>query len=244
MSTTGYDPELSFLAELERRVHDYAAQAERSLPARPRAVAVERRARPFAPVLARMTRRTAILAGLLCLLAATAFGARAVLFAPAPNPLTAGRGTFVPIIKGTSGTDEWSLRLYTSAGQLCRVLTVLPQEVASNCAPAPASGALGVSEVTSILHRFVFGISGGQVRAVDVNAGATQLTRPTRPLDGSQARALGVPRATRYFVAVLSRPLGEHDPPAFVSGLDAAGRRVGSVHVECVEEIDPPPCGP
>lgn len=250
MSTTHYDPDLPFLAELEQRVRAAAEESERAHRASRRAASAaasasaKPRMRPMGRTAARITRRTAILVALLCLVGATAFGARSVLFSSAPSPLTAGTGSFVSVASGRYGSDVWSMRLYTHAGELCRVLTVLPQEEASGCAPAPSSGVLNVSDVTSILRRYVFGVAGASVRSVSVHAGENVLMLPTHALDAGQARTLGVPPSTRYFMGVLRRPLDEPDPPAFVTGLSAARRRLGAVHVECIQEVDPPPCGP
>jgi hypothetical protein len=232
-----YDPELPFLADLEEQVRAHAE----------RAIRPPRRSRRPHPVALRMTRRTAVLVGLLCLLAATAFGARAVFSGGSPSPAAVHQGAFVLVEDGQTGEDRWTLRLYTRGGELCRALVVLDQTASSRCAPAPAPETVGVMSAASARRRYVFGVAGARVDAIRVRAGASQLTVATHALSERQARAAGASSATRYFLAILTRPLGRPDPPAIVTGLDAAHRRLGGAHVDCLEDSSPPsppPCGP
>jgi hypothetical protein len=250
MNASGYDPELPFLAELEHRVRAYAEYLDRPMPSLDRQMPLARpaplrqpRSRATRAVAARVSRRVAVLATLVCLLGASAFGARAVFFQSSPNLLAVHQSAFVAVAHGRDGDDQWTMRLYTRDGELCRELTVLPQEASSGCAPAPAPYAMASGGAISILHRFLFGVTGTDVRTVLVSVGDSHLALQTHPLDRAQARTLGVADSTRFFVGALGRPLGYPDPPAFLSGLDADGRRVGDVHMQCAQEAAPSECG-
>jgi hypothetical protein len=101
---------------------------------------------------------------------------------------------------------------------------------------------LGATSATSILRRYLFGVAGAHVAAVYVHVGGSSLVLATHTLSGAQAKTAGVSRTLRYFVGMLQRPLGRPDPPAFITGLDRAGRRIGTPHVNCVGEAAPPAC--
>jgi hypothetical protein len=231
-----YDPELPFLAELESRVTARAqrAEAERSRAAIHRAGPA--RPRPVAPLLARMTRRTAILAVLLCVAGATAFGAGSGLFSSAPRQAQP-RSTPVLNAHGAQDGEAWTLSLYAREGRLCRALVVLAQEAASRCEPAPKSAGLDATSLASARRRYVFGVTGTQVRAVDVRLGAERRIVPTLGV-----RSHGHSAATRYFIVIFGRPLGRPDPPALVTAVDAARDPVGSTRAICAGDSGSPPC--
>jgi hypothetical protein len=192
-----------------------------------------------------MTRRTAILVGLLCLLGASAFGARAVFSGGSPSPTTVRQGAFVRVAGGQAGEDRWTLRLYTRDGQLCRALVVLDQAESSRCAPVPGANTLGVTSLTSARRRYVFGVVGGRIAAVRVRAGAAALTVPTHALGDpgfGPTRPPGLAPATRYFIAILPRASGRHESPALATGLDGANGQVGRSRILCAEEPGEEPC--
>lgn len=235
MSEHYYDPELPFLVELEGRVRALAegastAKVERTpSPGRPRL-------RSLRPRAVRMTRRTAILAFLLCLAGATAFGARVVLFSP-----SAERGSsMAPLLlaRGRQADEAWTLRLYARDGVLCRALIVIAQEAASRCQPAPAPHGIEVTNLVSAHRRYLFGVAGRNVRSVAVRVGPISRVAPTFALPRSKsASAQRVAGSTRYYLLVLARPLGAPDPAAVVTGLDGARARVGDPHLGCAGEL-------
>jgi hypothetical protein len=246
MNAAHYDPELPFLEELERQVRDRAEHEARARPANPRAARMSARG-PSAPGTraARMTRRTAILVALLCLIAATALGTRAAFFnAHLQSPVVNHQGAFVAVASGRDGGDRWTLRLYIRNGQLCRALVISAQAEASGCAPTPAGGTIDVTSLQSAQHSYLFGVDGSRVRAIRVHAGSSTLTVESRPVAGERAHAAGLPSSARYFLAVLERPRGGKDGPAVLTALDAARRRIGGPRLICLAEAGPPPCGP
>lgn len=265
MSAAPYDPELPFLAELERHVRQRAEESARSAqavagrsrqsrlagrldtpPARHApapAWSVRRQAARSGTTLARrMIRRTAILAGLLCLLAASALGAHAVFFARPESPAAVHAGARVTVAGAHAGEERWTLSVYTRAGELCSALIVLSQQAASRCGPAPGARGFGVTSLASPARRYLFGVAGGDVRGVLVRAGAARLKLHTYPLEGGGVRTAGIPGGARYFVGSLARPAAGEDPPALVVGLDASGRRTGEAHVSCVESAAAAAC--
>ncbi|HXB65688.1 MAG TPA: hypothetical protein VNV42_12535 [Solirubrobacteraceae bacterium] len=266
-----YDPELPFLAALEREVERSAERTargalERQAPGRaqPRSHASRREpshARvhpqrhpqpPAAPrrgarlggrqrAGTRIARRSLTLVALLCLLGASAFGARQALSGGSPSsPLVTRRGALVPVARGGGGTERWTLDAYRLGGALCRVLVVAGSE-GSRCAPAPAPAALTVTDLLGPQRRYVFGIVGTQVASVAVQTGGESLRVPTAALTPTLARAGRLPLHTRYFVAVLPRETGP-DPPARVRGLDVRRRPVGAPLTVCVENAEPSQC--
>jgi hypothetical protein len=237
-----YDPELPFLHELERDLRRSAERAmrvhghrptERSA-ARPRTVIATSGATRRRGSLPRVARRSLTLVALLCLIGASAYGASQALSGSAPNPTVVRQGAFVSVTAGHAGSDRWSLRLYSRGAGLCRVLVVAETE-SSRCAPPPGSNGLGVTSVVSPLRRYLFGVTGSAVARVSVRAGDTSQIVTTHPLDSTRARAAGLPVTTRWFVAIVRRPVGGPEPAALVSGLDSAGKRMGLPRVDCAE---------
>lgn len=193
---------------------------------------------------ARVARRSLTLVALLCLIAATAYGADRVFStgpSSSPNPTYIPQGAFVLAAQGGTGGERWSLRLYRRGEELCRVL-VVGQSEGSRCTPAPGPRALSVTSVVSPRRRYLFGVAGSDVTHVRVRAGAQAQTVPARVADPAGARAGGLPQDARSFVAVITRPVGRGDPPARMLGLDAAGRPVGRALIDCVQTPDPRRC--
>jgi hypothetical protein len=255
MSVAGYDPELPFLIELERQLRARAEQAERSRAERSRAersrshthrarAPQTARVRALTPLATRLTRRTAILAGLIFLIAATAFGARSLFSGAGPSPLANRQGAFVLLARGSAGSEDWALRLYARDGQLCRALVVGGQAASSRCAGAPGAGQIGVSSLQGAARAYVFGLAGAGVSAVRVRAGRVERTVATHPLAPRQARIADVSRPVGYFILAFARPPGSEDPPAIVTALEIHTHRVGATQLVCLQEAGPPPCGP
>ena len=234
-----YDQGLGFLATLEREVGRQARDAARDHARLSRTWrGPGRRSAPM-----RVARRSLTLVALLCLIGATAYGAHRVFSSGSggsSSPELNGHGAFVLAAQGDSG-ERWMLRLYRRGPDLCRVLVVTESE-SSRCAPAPAPRTLGVTDAVGPLRRYVFGVTGSAVAKVAVHAEGETQTVATRAPDPLSARAAGLPPGARWFVAILTRPIGRPDPPTFVHGLDAAGHPVGPVRVDCVQTPDPVPC--
>ena len=157
MSATDYDPELPFLSEFEARVRAHAEQTGyrvvETRVADSRAARTSQRSRPAwspiggrralgGPLAWRMGRRIAILVGLLCLLGATALGARAVFFTHSESPTVVHQGAFVTVAHGHDEGNPWSLHIYTREGDICRALVIVTQGATSRCMPAPGADTL------------------------------------------------------------------------------------------------------
>jgi hypothetical protein len=194
----------------------------------------------------RVARRTLVLVALLCLVGASAFGAGHIL-SGAPNPTIVHRSAFVPVAKGregaseTRGGDSWSLKLYMRGGELCRVLVVGEAE-SSRCSAPPGAHTLGVTSVISPTRRYFYGVVGPAVARVEVHAGELASSVSTHSSPPALARAAGLPRGARWFVAIVGRPVGEPDPPAHVRGVGFKGRPVTGALIDCAETTEPQPC--
>jgi hypothetical protein len=231
-----YDPELPFLADLEKRVRAYAERAETLTTPSGDAVAPKQRRRTPRRLPLRAARRTAVLVTLLCLLAATAFGTRAAFFTSAQSPIQPHQSRFVALAHGRAGADRWTLRLYARGGQVCSELNVVAQQASSRCVPPPGKTALAASGLTSVARAYVFGTTGARVDTVTVRAGGAPLDIATHPL-GKSARALGVPASTRYFVAVLQPRSGRSARRATLTGRDRVHAPLGRPSVVCLGEL-------
>jgi hypothetical protein len=231
-----YDPELPFLAVLERDVRRSALRAARHH---------ERCKRPHAGAPARgasrIARRSLTLVALLCLIGASAYGAREALSGGTPNLAVTRQGPFVLLSSGHIGADHWSLRLYRREGELCRELVVSDNE-SSRCAAATGDQAVTATSVVSPLRRYVFGVAGSEVAQVSVHAGATVRVVSTHELDAAHARAAGLPVRVRWFLAILARPTDNSDPPALVQGLGNRGHALGPALLSCVETNEQQQC--
>lgn len=241
MSSTPYDPELPFLVELEEAVRAFAGRAEAPVaPPTQRPIPARRRRIASTPS-ARAVRRTAILVALLCLLGATAFGARAVFFTSAPSPVQPHQSRLVDLARGSAGADRWTLRLYTRGAQVCSELIVLGQQESSRCAPPPRGNAFTTTGLTSATYGYVFGITGPDVRAVDVRSGDVHSVVTTHSL-GRGARLVGAPASTRYLIVILPRTIGRLRPQMALTPLDRDHRPTGRARTACFGEIGPLPC--
>jgi hypothetical protein len=246
-----YDAELPFLQALEREVargaqragqapREQRAQRPRRPPARIQRSSHTRRG-SHARTTTRMARRALTLVALLCLLGASAFGAREALSGAGSNPSVVSRGAFVLVAHGVAGAESWSLQAYRLGPDLCRVL-LAPGSEGSSCSPAPALGAVEVTSSIGALQRYVFGVTGPRIAWVAVRASGTVRRVRTRALSPARARRAGLPPNARYFVAAFTRPYGAPDPPVLVSGLDSARRRVGALLASCIEGEDSRQC--
>ncbi|HXC45179.1 MAG TPA: hypothetical protein VNU24_01130 [Solirubrobacteraceae bacterium] len=177
---------------------------------------------------------------LLCLIAASAYGASKVFSDKPSNLLMPNRGPLVPVAQGASDHDAWSLRLYARGGELCRVLSVAEGEV-SQCAGAPASDGVEATSELSPWNRYLFGIAGAGVRDVRVRLGARSRTVPTRSLSSAQVRTGGLPAHVRFWVEVLPRTGGE-EPTAQVQATGLAGKALGAPVPSCSETGVPGRC--
>jgi hypothetical protein len=240
-----YDAELPFLRALELDVRQSAERAARVRhKVRPSREPIRVRRGLGRPLpTARVARRALTLVALLCLIGASAFGAREAFSGAGSNPTTVSKGALVPVARGSAGSDNWVLRAYRLGGELCRVLVVAGNE-ASLCAPPPAPGGVAVTNLVSPLWRYVFGVTGEQVMQVAVHAGGAARTVSTIALDPAVARDAGLPARARYFVLALMRPSGRPDPPALARGVNAAHRPTGPVYAVCVQGTEPRQCPP
>lgn len=242
MTAAHYDPELPFLADLEKHIRARAEQAEQT---RARTAQQTGHLLAMSPLAIRMTRRVPILAGLLLFLAATALGARSLFFnSDHRNPLSNRQGASVLVAHALEGGDSWALRLYTRNGQLCRALIVSAQAESSRCASPPRTTQISVSSLQSAQHGYVFGVAGVRVSAVRVSTRQAGVTVATHAVAPAQALAAGLPKSTRFYLAILTRPSSSEDPPATVTALGPKHRLIGHAHIACLQEAGPPPCGP
>jgi hypothetical protein len=258
-----YDPELPFLEALEREVRRNALRAARRHEARARHGAgmgmgstgelapsstVSRTrdvphdgGRPLRGA-SRIARRSLILVVLLCLIGASAYGAREVFSGGGPNLTVARQGPSALLATGHSGADSWWLRSYKREGDLCRVLVVSGSSESSRCAPAPGPRSVSSTSMVSPSRRYVFGMAGGDVARVSVRVGGSTLVVPTHAPNSARARAAALGSGVRWFLAILDRPSGNSNPPALVRGLDARGHALGAASVSCVESAEPQQC--
>jgi hypothetical protein len=256
-----HDPELPFLAVLEQEVrrkaqraafqheqrqhlslavqHSHRSAAQRLGREQAQEGAARLRGRVPAGSL-RFARRSLTLVALLCLIAASAFGASKVFSGSPSNPLMPSRGVLIPVAAGTSGHDPWSLRLYVRGGELCRVLSV-PEGEASQCAGAPANDGIEVSSEQSPEHRYVFGVAGAGVARVRVKLGDISSIVAARALDAAQVRIGRLPAHVRFWVDVLPRA-AHGELTAQVDALGFDGRSLGSSVPSCLETDEPGRC--
>lgn len=207
------DPDLPFLAALEQSLLVDARQlyAEHQAAVRERERAHRWRERRAHPAL-RVSRRTATLTSLLAVIAASAWGASA-LVGSGPTPRVAPSDTRpVTIATGTAAHEQWSLQLWRFDGQLCTELLVDQQE-SSNCAAAPTGTQIRSQELESAARRYVFGIAAKDVSAVTITAGHAAVSGQTHPITAVGARHEPV----AWFVSALPRPAGRGDGRAKVS---------------------------
>jgi hypothetical protein len=258
-----YDPELPFLEALEREVRRNALRAARRHEARarhsagmsmgsngelaPSSTITRTRdvshgsGRPLRDA-SRIARRSLTLVVLLCLIGASAYGAREVFSGGGPNLTVVHQGPPTLLATGHTDGDSWSLRSYNREGDLCRVLVVSGSSESSRCAPAPHPQSVSSTSMVSPSRRYVFGVAGDDVAQVSVRVGRSILVVPIHAPNSTRARATGLGSGARWFLAILNRPTGNANPPALVRGLDARGRALGSASVSCVESSEPQQC--
>lgn len=258
-----YDPELPFLEALEREVRRSALRAARHheaharhdagmgmgstgelapSPTITRARGVSHGGRRPLRGASRIARRSLTLVVLLCLIGASAYGAREVFSGGGPNLKVVHQGPSALLASGHTGGDSWSLRSYDREGNLCRVLVVSGSSESSRCAPVPRPQSVSSTSMASPSRRYVFGMTGSDVTQVSVRVGDSTLVVPTHAPNPARARAAGLSSSARWFLAILNRPTGNSDPPALVRGLDARGHVLGSASVSCVESTEPQQC--
>jgi hypothetical protein len=231
-----YDPGLPFLAELEAEI-TRAAEERLAVPAAPptRApapstpAASEYRAarRSSWRPLARIPRRAAVLALLVCLVGAMAPAAVRIFDGGNGRAGTSERA----IVDRSARPEPRELTLHVQRGELCPTL-VLPGTVDTSCVPVPpANGGIARSAV-SPFTRYVYGIVGTDVDAVEVRVGARTQRAATRPLPAAAARLEGA-RDLRWYLVTLDRPGGRSDPIAFVRLYTREQGRPGARLVDC-----------
>jgi hypothetical protein len=245
---SAYDPELPFLVALEREIHRAALRTARQgrAPGRARTATApltgegvwqrqrERRGAHLRLAgVSRISRRSLTLVALLCLVGASAFGAREIFSGGNRNPAVVRQGPPVLAATGRVGSDRWSLRMYRRDAEMCSELAVAETE-ASRCAPTPRPEALTVTSTVSPLRRYVFGVAGAMVAQVSIRVGKSRRLVATRAMTAEQIH-VGLPADTRWFLVNLARPAGASDPPAFTRGLDSKGHVLDGVQTSCVE---------
>lgn len=180
----------------------------------------------------RVARRAAIVLSLLCLVGGVALAAR--FSAGGEHPVNSEPATL-----GT-GAIGWELSGYRNDGRLCFIL-MAGGEPSAHCEGEPAPTGLRLASVVAEGHRFVFGLAGSRVRAIDVrvaDASADGIaTRAVAP--GSDPAAAGVEPGTRWFVAVL--PSADNSP-ATVIARDRKGARLGKPLLDCSLGLLSPAC--
>jgi hypothetical protein len=261
-----YDPELGFLKSLEREIKRSALRATgrqeisagrqeitagRHVPRRSpssraghaEAEVVRGRQRRGSQLrgVSRIVRRSLALVALICLVGASAFGAREIFSGSESNPAVAHQGPFALVTSGRASSDRWSLRLYRRETDLCGVLVVGESE-SSRCTPAPQQRSLAVTSLVSPSRRYVFGIAGSAVAEVTVRMDDSALTVATRAPDTTTIRVAGLPGNARWFLASLPRQSGSSGSIALVRGLDGKHHPLGPAIQSCVEADEAKGC--
>jgi hypothetical protein len=193
------------------------------------------------PTGSRIARRSLMLMVLLCLIGASAYGARQILEGGDSSPAVVHQSALVPVAHGHSGPDTWSLHLYIRGGELCRVLVVGETE-SSRCSLAPRARLFGVTSMVSPSRRYVYGVSAAGITHVSIHTGSTTVAVSTHTPPTAAAHAAGLPSGARWFLAILRRPIGEPDPAVNVRGLDAGGRPITHTFIDCPETPEPQSC--
>jgi hypothetical protein len=200
-------------AELNRATHPERAR----LPRRTSRAGSARGAR-------RVARRSAVVLVLLCLIGGVALAAR----------FGGGGGSAhtSPATLGVSDALGWRLSAYRDRGRLCLAFTV-GAELTSKCGPNLRRGELWAASALGGERRYVVGLAGAGVAAVEVRAGGSRAIGPARaPLDPDAARSAGLPARTRWFVvSVPRRRAGRAPARAFT--LDGRNRRLGPAYLDC-----------
>jgi len=254
-----YDPELPFLKSLERDIRRSALRAARrhELSSRPdlsspsptsstshaEAGAWHGRQRrgPQLQGVSRVARRSLTLVALICLIAASAFGAREIFSGSASSPAVVRQGPFALVASGKASSDRWSLRLYRREADLCGVLVVGESE-SSHCTSVPGQQSLTVTSLVSPSRRYVFGVTGGAVAEVTVHADGSTLAVATHVPAATAIRIAGLPAGAHWFLASVPRQAGASESAALVRGLDGEHRPLGPTRRSCAEADEAQGC--
>lgn len=201
------DPELPILDELELAIRRAAttAPAAAAAPAAPAAGVApaagrSRRGRRRGERL-RQPRRAVVLAGLVCLVGASA-GAVATL-PSGPDRV----GQPLAVARGAADGTPWRLDLVRRDGQLCATLATEGAAFDTVCERAPRREHVVRQVATTPTRTLVFGVAGVGVDRVRVTVGGRTRTVATVPVSAA-ATDHGVPRDARGFVAELPRGRG------------------------------------
>jgi hypothetical protein len=216
------DPQLPFLAALERSLAHDADRIYREHASAARARTGRRGLRP-AVTAGRVSRRAATLTGLLITVAASAWGAStivgnhggAVRSELTTEPLT--------VATGAAGPEHWSLQVWRSHGALCTELLVANEEQ-SACGPTPHANQLTALTVTSPTRRYVFGLAPADIAAVDVDASGTAVVRThAMPAVSQSAPAT---RARWFLTSVGRSPERSQAPVRVTPAADSPHARI------------------
>lgn len=197
-----YDPELPSFYELRRLI---VAQAERDAAAEQHRPRRQRRRWHGAAPLQRATRRTAVLSGLLVVIASSAWGTSAILRSQGQPGAVQSASSAQTLLEHSGANGRWRVRVWRADGQICDELLVSGLEN-SACAEAPTGARIRSLSVNGPTRQYVFGLTGPAVPVVDVAAAQRSVRVRTRPLQDADTTG------TRWFVTSVARPPGNHTP--------------------------------
>ena len=212
-------------AELRARIRAEETRADRATPADPpparrRLSQPERRRFGFA---GRVTRRSAVIVLLLCLVAGVALAQLGTHGDGPPHNTD-------PQELGASAS--WKISGYRDEGRLCVLFGTGPGETANDCGSVPQPGQVRATSAQTESRRFVVGLTGSGVREVTVWVGRQRASAVTRtPIQAEEARMAGVPRGVRWFV--VGAGLGTSAAPAHIIARDRSGERLGRPLLDC-----------
>jgi hypothetical protein len=213
-------------ASLEARTRDALGQAGGE--SNPRHTARRRRARRGTA--GRIARRSAVTTGLLCMVAASALGARSLLKEHRAGPTTAP----ATLVQSGHGDRRQQLSVYRHDGALCVALES-GGTLGSRCDRPPAAASMQLLSVHGPHDRLVSGLAGARVARVRVVVDGRSLTLATHPLPSSDRDPdAHLPSGLRWFL--LSRPAAgtvAQEPPARVAPLNTNGEPLGRTQLDC-----------
>lgn len=234
---TPRNPDLPIIDELRAEMRERMIDAElRELRVD---IARPRRSAPTPPApnpsrlefTGRVTRRSVVLVALLCLLAGVAFAQ----FGTEGGPPAHTR----PDLLGESMGAAVSA--YRDEDRLCLLVDAGAPAPSAECGFDLADAGLRVTSVLVAGRRFVAGISGRDVQAVQVAVDGHRRRVATHPpLDPEGAAVAGVPAGVRWFAASVGVGVGR--APARLLALGHRGRRIGAVILDCSLRIVGRPC--
>ncbi len=236
---TPYDAELAILGELERILRSRVTASRDHAAGRrapQRSSGDRRRGSRRIPAAATAARRVAVLTALALLLGATAVATRALVNTDRDPTLRTSQA--VQIGHGVVGQDAWRLTVYRRHDQVCHDL-LAAGTLASSCDAPPSARGVVIDGTLTPTHRFVLGLTGPDVAAVEVRDGdnrhrAVTHEAPTGTLDQRGA----VPQGLRSFVIVLRRPADQRASTVSVVPLDGHGRALSGAETVC--SVAPP----